>query len=709
VVAPRPDRVFRMTPRPIRSFGIIAHINAGKTTLTERILFATGKQRFVGDVDSGTSAMDWMPEEQARGISIGASCSSVPWRGLLFQLIDTPGHVDFTAEVERSLRVLDGVVLVLDAGAGIEPQTEAVWRRAAAFGLPALVFVNKLDRTEPDWAALRDSLEELTGRRVEPVVEPLFADASERPELVGLRDLVGSRRLGDDGRGSWFADAAAARDALIERLTEVDDDLLTRCVEGEGVSGRELHAALRRQTIAGRVVPMFVGSALRDLGVELLLDGVARYLPSPDERPAPKALVVDAAGGFAGLVFKVVESAASVGEEPSSRLGQIRIFRGELREGDELEAGGRSRFRVQGLCRVHGPRREPLESAGAGEIVGLDLPSDVGTGATLREPGSSLMLEPVAFSLPVLTCTLEPELATDIPEVAAAARRLIVHDPTLRLDEDPHSGELRITGMGELQLAIFHERLQRLVRRSVRLGAQRVAAAETVAGAAIAEAELQRPLVPAAIEPGADAETRREDRPRVLRARVALAIAPSSQRGEARVVPSAELSEHPVRGLRAVLAGLRKQARNGFVQACPVRDVDIEVRDVGATIDGEPLAADDGVDPGDAAAAETLMLEAARLAARRAFDSAGHREMRPIMRFLVSCPHDMLRSVLADLRVRGARIDEVGGGIAGATVRGGASLERMLGYATDLRSRTRGKGMVTMVVDRFAVDPEAEE
>ena len=679
-----------MSIRALRNFGVIAHINAGKTTLTERILFSTGKQRFLGDVDSGTAAMDWLPEEQTRGISIGASCTAVPWRGLFYQLIDTPGHVDFTSEVERSLRVLDGVVVVIDAGAGIEPQTEAVWQRAASFGLPAVVFVNKVDRAVPDWPALIESIAGLTGRQVIPLAEPCNRVGSPEQPADAVRDLLSGKIVGDTTGGvpTWYSDPEAARDALVDRVTECDEEALARFVEDGELDDKLLHAAIRRATFANAAVPMVPGSALRGVGVDLLLDAIGRYLPCPADRPRQRALVGEAHDDeLAALVFKVIEDvdpARLLDDDASPRLGQIRLFAGSIRNGDRIESMRDHAFVVEGLCRVHATRREPIEVAGPGEIVGLDLPADVGTGATLRRPGSKLMLEPVAFSHPAMTYGLEPESADDLPGVAAAARRLIVHDPTLRLDQDAGSGELRISGMGELQIAIFHERLEKLVGVPVRLGAQRVAHAETVVASATGDAECKRVL------------PRSDGSEVVIAAAVRVRVAPSEEHGEASVVPAPALVQRAVPGLRQVLSTLRKQARAGFIEGCPVRDAELVVESIdshGASTDDAELTA----------AADLLVQEAARLAARRAFESAGHRVMVPVVRFQVACPHDTVRSVLADLRSRGARIGVVGGGNVSAEIRGEVPLDRILGYASDLRSLTKGRASLATVIDRFAV------
>jgi elongation factor G len=650
VPGPPPDR------SRWRNIGIVAHINAGKTTLTERILFDTGRQRHCGDVDSGTATTDWQREEQERGISIEAAVTDVHWRGYRIQLVDTPGHVDFAAEVERVLRVLDGAVVVVDGVRGVEPQTEAVWQLLDRVAVPRLIFVNKLDRSSADFGRVLRSIDDQLGARPVPLVMPVRGTDGG---LAGLVDAVGGRRA------VWaeVAPVGPEFDDLIARTVDccgdLDDELLATFVSEGGVDEAEIHAALRRIARSRAAVPVFAGSALNNRGIEPLLDGICRYLPSPLDRLA--TLLPDQRPGEEEAALAFVFKTA-VG--PQRVLALARVFRGQIRPGMPLETGEAAPLRLRGLWKVHADDFTPLESAGPGAIVALSTDLLLRTGETLRAPSTAVRLEPIRFSEPVLASRVEPRAAADAAALIEAARELAVGDPTLRVEIDETSGALLVAGMGELHLDVFRDRLQRTFGETVHFGAPGVLCYETVAGPGVGTADCERAVGAARIR---------------AHARVLVEPAPGQGVRFRWAVPG-DVADVVRDELLTELSGL---AAGGFHAAVPARDIALEV--VEASSDGP------------AQMARPLLAEAVGLAVRRAVEDAGPVRLEPTARLLVSVPHESLGSVLAELRSRGARIEEVLPGAEVTEVRGTVLLRRMLGYATPLRSMSRGRGTFELV------------
>lgn len=642
--APIPER--RFEPEKLRNIGIVAHINAGKTTLTERVLFDTGRQRHLGDVDSGTATTDWRREEQERGISIEAAVTNVTWRGFRIQVVDTPGHVDFAAEVERTLRVLDGAVVVVDGVRGVEPQTEAVWRLLDRLHVPRLLFINKLDRPTADFERALASVRDRLGVEVLPVVAPL-QDASGA--MVGLLDAVGGRSLVWGGEPPPQEQIAAVVAATIDRLGEFDDELLTCFVETGEVPEAERHAAIRRAVRASRFVPVFAGSALRNRGIEPLLDGVCRYLPSPVERPLPSGV----GDGALAFVFK-----HAVGPDGDHVWG--RVFRGVLEVGGRYRVGGDRELVVRELASVHADTLEPVSVAGPGEIAAIVADQPLRTGATLRGPGQDVELEPIRFSEPVLAMRLEPRSAEELPELVERAAALAAADPTLLVRLDPSSGRLEVSGMGELHLDVFRARLERRLGRPIRATAPQVRFLGTVSAEALGEAEVERVV-------GSER----------IRARAAVSVAPAPGRGVVRrwAVPGGigdDARAEVDRSIRSVTLPVAE----GEVEPS---DLILEIRSVGGEGQESMLAG--------------LLAEAVEVALRRAMSSGGPVRLEPWVRFLVEAPSDTRSSVLADLRARAAQVEEVQATLTEIQVRGVVPLRRMLGYATPLRSMTRGAGV----------------
>ncbi|MEY2980104.1 MAG: hypothetical protein RL562_331 [Planctomycetota bacterium] len=641
--SPRPTQ---SSPDRLRNIGIVAHINAGKTTLTERVLFDTGRQRHLGDVDSGTATTDWRREEQERGISIEAAVTNVTWRGFRIQVVDTPGHVDFAAEVERTLRVLDGAVVVIDGVRGVEPQTEAVWRLLDRLGIPRIVFINKLDRPTADFARAVDSVRERLGAALVPVVIPRIGPDGA---LAGLVDAIGGRSMAWEGAPPEPEQVESVVAATLDRLGEFDDELLARFVETGDVPEADRHAALARATSARRLVPVFAGSALRNRGIEPLLDGVCRYLPSPAQRPLPAGV----GEGSLAFVFK-----HAVG--PDGDHVWVRVLRDRLRVGARYRVGSDREIVIRELATVHAETLEPVVEAGVGAIVAAVADQPLRTGATIRGDGQEHELEPIHFSEPVLAVRLEPRAAEELPELVERAAALAAADPTLVVRLDPASGQLEVAGMGELHLDVFRARLERRLGRPVRASALTVRFAGTVVEPAQGEAEVERSL-------GGHR----------VRARAQASVEAAPGRGIVRrwAVPTA-LGE----GVRAEV----DRALRGFM--VPVGEEDVEPTDL--VLEIRALSGE-----GDEQMLSPLLGEAAVLALRRAVHAGGAKRLEPWVRFLVEAPLELRSPVLADLRARGAQVEEVQATLAAAQIRGIVPLRRILGYATPLRSMTRGAGV----------------
>ena len=638
----------------LRNIGIVAHINAGKTTLTERFLFRAGKQRFMGEVDEGTATMDFMPEEQERGISISAAVANLDWRGFHLNLIDTPGHVDFTAEVERSLRVLDGVILVLDGVAGVESQTEILWQQVQTYAVPALVFINKLDRETCDFEASLIALTERLGCAALPLVLP----CKKGDEVVGLIDLVEGVSIGEQEVDSQMW--RPSRQAVIEVCADYDESIMADYVDGVTVEPSRLHRALRRATLGGSVLPVLAGSALLNRGVDWLLTAVCRYLPSPLDRSVVDVervrVTVDEDAPFCGLVFKLQS-------ESDGRLYFVRVYSGTLRTGDSVQGSRRSdSVRVESIWRVHAAHQEEIQEVSAGDVGALRVDADLATGETLYATGHEVLLEPVSFPQPVLSTRVETVNATDADTIAVAARRLCREDPTLVLGEDEETGSLLVSGMGELHLSVFGERLAAAVGKKVRLSPPRVLLHETLAQPATASGECLRHL---------DGER--------LSARVELSAEPSPGLGPAEVgavTLEDKGAEEMVRRL------LRSQLQAGMSGPAAAHDLVVSVT----------AAAGDLLGP----RGEAVCGEALAIACRKLATSGGPIQLEPYVDCTVTCPAETLSWALADLRSRGARITRVDAAKGKATIRGELRFSAVLGYTTELRSLTHGLGTVQL-------------
>lgn len=639
----------------LRTFGIVAHIDAGKTTLTERILFDTGAQGFVGSVDDGTAAMDWLPAEKSRGISITAAATRVQWGEHVLQVVDTPGHIDFVAEVERCLHVLDGVIVLVDGVRGVESQTEAVWQQAASRGLPRLVFVNKLDREGADFPAVVAELRSRLDCRALPLVVPLW---DEQRAFAGLGDALTGAVQWFDGRPSaalaaeLTAELLRAHDRLVEAAADCDESILADVLAGHRVAHDRVRAALRPEFLAGRFVPVLAGAALWNRGVDWLLDAVVAWMPGLGEVPRQGLWAVERAGDaeapFCGLVFKV--------QHVDEVWNFVRVVRGRLQSGTawtraRLPAETRT---IGELWHMRADHHDVAAVAGPGEIV--VVPGELGlrTGDTMCDPSAVVALAAPRFPAPVLAVAFEPVQASDIGPLAAALRDMAVDDPTLRVDRD--ADRLVVRGMGELHLDIVADVVRARTGVAFTCSRPQVDRRETVAGAGIGTAEVR------ALIGGVERA-----------ARCQVAIEPANDAAPARVRSIAALP-----GAEAALAELRLRVAAG-ARVGPMVGVVVELRAAHA----------DGADP-----CEPLLQQAAAKALANAIEAAGLVVLEPWVKVEILCPQDATAPVLADLGAREVEVAGIAAGRLGARIEARAPLSRMLGYVTKLRSMTRGLGQV---------------
>ena len=679
--------------RTIRNIGIIAHIDAGKTTLTERMLYITGRTHRVGTVDEGTTITDWMAQERERGITITAAAVTTGWtdamtgRSAQINLIDTPGHIDFTAEVQRSLRVLDGGVVVFDGVAGVEPQSETVWRQADRYHVPRICFINKMDRTGANVTRTLAMMRERLSSLPLPMQLPIF----EADAFTGVVDLLQMKALlfsGETGAPPTEAEipgnvagVAEARRELVERIAETDDDLTLRYLRDEVITEAELAAALRRAVIDNALVPVLMGSALTDKGVQPLLDAIVRYLPSPlevrsveghhPETGEPQQRPPDPDAPFCGLVFKVA-SDPFVGH-----LGYVRVYSGKLEKGTQVyNATRQSTQRVGRLLRTYAAKREDIDRCAAGDIVGMIGLKDSVTGDTLCATDHPVLLESIEFPQPVTKVAIRPRDPMDQERLIGALRKLATEDPTFTVVFDQETEETVISGMGELHLEILVDRVQREFEVPCVVAPPEAAYHETVTGRTRAQGRYIH-------QSGGSGHY----------AVVRLALVPG-ERGSGFVFENrASASDVPQQFERAIERGIRDALEEGPLAAYPVVDVHVVV------IGGRHHEID----------SHNRDFE---IAASRAFKQAYRRArpilLEPVMTVTTRVPEAYVGPVVSDIPARGGQVgrmqlmEEEAGYIIEATV----PLSRMFGYVTTLRSLTSGRGRYTMEYARYAPVPE---
>jgi len=665
--------------KQLRNLGIIAHIDAGKTTLSERILFYTSKIHRMGEVHDGTATMDFMPEEQERGITIAAAASTCHWKDWTLNLIDTPGHVDFTIEVERSLRVLDGAVGVFCAVGGVEPQSETVWRQSESFGVPKLAFINKMDRVGADFAAVVDALHERLGATPAALTIPL----GEGPDFYGVADVIAMKKLIFDedsqGRsmevleleGDELEAAQMWREKTLETLGENDDEFMEKYLE-EAYSDGDIHAALQRATLARRITPVLCGSALKNAGVQPLLDAVGRYLPSPADVPAPRATSADGskekvvdispAAPFCGLVFKVLM-------DGGRKTALLRIYSGTLKEGDSVRNIALAKDeRISRMFRMDADQQEQLSEAASGDIIAVIGLRSARTGDTVAAHGQDILLEDLQAVKPVISMALEPRNADEGKTLDEALARYAIEDPTLGVSQDEGSGNRIISGMGELHLEVILERMRREYNISPRAGQPQVVARETVRIEAEGSGLFDRELgtVHHVGEVALTIAPAERDSGNVVRLSDALAHADPKE-----AIPRALEEE--------VLQGINDSLLSGPQTGYPVQDVIVTVtaiRKEGATTAGCRMAAS--------------------MAVRDAMEKARATVLEPIMDVEIIAPEEALGSSISLFQNCGGKVEELGERGGMRYLAGVAPMRKLFGFSTSLRSATQGRAGFTL-------------
>lgn len=672
-----------------RNIGIIAHIDAGKTTTTERILFYTGRSYRLGSVDEGTTTTDWMPQERERGITIVSAAVTAEWNGYRINLIDTPGHIDFTAEVQRSLRVLDGGVVVFDAVQGVEPQSETVWRQADRYNVPRICFANKMDRVGASYERTIESIRTRLGAHPIAMQMPIGSEAN----FVGVVDLLEMKAIyWDDalGKEMRFAEippelreqAEQMRAELVERAAELDDALTVKFLEGEEISVPEIKAVLRQAVLKSKATLVFCGSSLRNKGVQPVLDAVIDYLPSPLDVAEVRAqdlsqdgeivLSVDDNAPLAALVFKIV-SDPYVG-----RLAYFRVYSGKIEQGVVVYNSSKGkRERIGRLLRMYADRREDISYVGAGDIGAVLGFKETSTGDTLCEQSKPLLLESITFPEPVIKVAIEPKTTADQDRMAEALRRLSEEDPTFRVHTDEVTGQTIISGMGELHLDVLVDRMMREFRVQANVGRPRVSYRETIS----------RPVT------RVDYRYVKQTGGHGQYGHVVINVEPL-ERGsglafENKIVGGAIPQEY----IPAVEKGVREAAETGVLAGYPVTDLKVIL------VDGSFHEVD---------SSEMAFKMAAIFAFREAMERGKPVLLEPIMRVEVVMPEEYLGDVLGQLSARRAEIQgmEVRPGNAQAA-RALVPLAEMFGYATELRSATQGRGVFSMEFDHHAPVPES--
>ena len=677
----------------VRNIGIMAHIDAGKTTTTERILFYTGINYKIGEVHDGGATMDWMEQEQERGITITSAATTCMWKGNLINIIDTPGHVDFTVEVERSLRVLDGAVCVFDGVAGVEPQSETVWRQADRYNVPRICFVNKLDRT----GASFERCVEMIGSRLNAVALVLQIPIGIEADFLGVVDLIAMKALtwrGETQKGEDYVieeipagmleAAKKARHDMVETLADADDEIMEKYLEGIDISEDEIIAAIRRATLADKLTPVLTGSAFKNKGVQPMLDAVNRYLPSPLDI---KAIVGHKMGQpdveedrqpseaepFSALAFKIMT------DPHLGKLTFVRIYSGRLETGSSVLNSTKDRKeRIGKIYQMHANKREEKDSAGAGMIIAVMGLKDTTTGDTLCDSDKPVILESMDFPDPVISVAIEPKTKADQEKLGIAIQRLAEEDPTFHVKSDEETGQTIISGMGELHLEILVDRMRREFKVEANVGKPQVAYRETLkkgvprhdythkkqSGGSGQFAKIQIALAP--LEPGTDKHY--EFVNKITGGRIPREYIPS------------------------VDAGCQEAMQAGPLAGYPLVDVQVTLTD-GAYHD---------VDSSE------LAFKIAGIAGfREAAKLAGPVLLEPVMSVEVVTPEDFMGDVIGDLNSRRGQIQSMDERSGARVVKAVVPLSEMFGYVGDLRSRTQGRASYSMQFDSYAEVPAA--
>ncbi|WP_163539044.1 elongation factor G [Gracilibacillus sp. YIM 98692] len=670
-----------------RNIGVMAHIDAGKTTATERILFYTGRIHKIGETHEGASQMDWMEQEQERGITITSAATTAQWKGHRINIIDTPGHVDFTVEVERSLRVLDGAVAVLDAQSGVEPQTETVWRQATTYGVPRIVFVNKMDKVGADFLYSCKTLKDRLGANAHPVQLPIGAE----DEFEGIIDLIsmeayyylddlGTRAEAKPIPDEYKDQAEEYRTGLVESVAELDEDLMMRYLEGEEISNDELRAAIRQATLSVEFYPVFCGSAFKNKGVQLLIDGVVDYLPSPLDIPPIEGIIpqteeevvrkADDKEPFSALAFKVATD-PFVG-----KLTFFRVYSGTLNAGSYIKNSTKDkRERVGRILQMHANSREEISTVYAGDIAGAVGLKDTSTGDTLCEEKSLVILESMEFPDPVISVAIEPKSKADQDKMAVALGKLAEEDPTFKAETDQETGQTIISGMGELHLDIIVDRLKREFKVEANVGAPQVSYRETFRSSAEVEGKFVR-----------------QSGGRGQYGHVWVRFEPNEEGAGFEFVNKIVGGVVPREYIPSVEQGIKETMENGVLAGYPLIDVK-------ATLyDGSYHDVDSN---------ETAFKVAASMALKSAKGKCDPVLLEPMMKVEVVIPEEYMGDIMGDVTSRRGRVEGMEARGPAQVVNAFVPLSEMFGYATALRSNTQGRGTYTMHFSHYEEVPKS--
>jgi elongation factor G len=671
-----------MSIKGLRNIGIMAHIDAGKTTTSERILFYTGKTHRIGEVDTGNATMDWMEQEQDRGITITSAATTCLWHDWQINLIDTPGHVDFTAEVERSLRVLDGAIGVFSAVDGVQPQSETVWHQADRYKVPRIAYINKMDRVGADFAMCVAELRDKLGANPLPVQLPMGAEN----EFVGVVDLLTLQELrwgGTDGTDilaspisdAWKEAAHAARDTLVDGLSAFDDGMTELYLEGAPIPAELIKTVMRRAVLARQAVPVFAGASLRNIGVQPLLDGVVDYLPSPDELPPFHGFHLkkeedvevkpEASGNLLALVFKIQN-------DPQAGLySYVRVYSGTLKSGSQvLNIGKKKRERVNRLLRMHANRTEAVDSLSAGDIGAIVGLKESQTGDTLGLDNYPVLLEKMQFPQPVISVAIEPQSTEEAGKLTGVLQTLMLEDPTFLVKEDKETGQTLISGMGELHLDVLVTRITKEYRVKARVGNPQVSYRETVT-APVTHTEIfdrtlagkeNHAVITLEVKPGARGTGN------VFRSRV-----PKSQLPEA-------LQDAVERGVTGAFT-------SGVLLGYPLIDVDVTL--VGAKYD-------------ELTASEFAFEAAGSLGFDNCARQGSPVQLEPIMKVTILSPRDFVGEVVGYLSQKGGIVHSMDSQPTREIIHAEVPMVKMFGFTTGLRSMTQGRGTFSMEFSHFA-------
>jgi len=665
----------------IRNLGIIAHIDAGKTTVTERILYYTGRSHKIGEVHDGEAVMDWMVDEQERGITITSAVTTCEWKNCEIHIIDTPGHVDFTIEVERSLRVLDGVIGVFSAVEGVEPQSETVWRQADKYGVPKMAFINKLDRIGADFLGTVDMMQERL--KANPIILQLpvgqgddFTDIIDLIEMKQIRwdeESLGASYHYEDVADEYRKEAEKYREKIIEAAAEYDDDVMEAYLSEEPIDSPKILAAIRSATVRLEMVPVLCGSALRNKGIQPLLDAIVEFLPSPADVPPIQGTdpetgdIIECqakdSDPLAALIFKV-----SMAE--GRKLSFVRVYSGKMKVGEELyNPSLKKKEKLTRILRMHANKRERVETVGAGSIVGVIGLKDSSTGETLCNSDRPVLLEKIEIYEPVISVAVEPKTRADQEKIDVVLEKFLAEDPTLRVRQDEDTGQTILSGMGELHLEIITSRMQREFNTNVNVGQPQVVYRETIANAAKTSALFDKEIA---------GQRQYGD--------VTLSVAPLPRGSGIRFLSGIGEDELAQVYREAVEKGALESLESGALMGYPVVDVEITLA---------------GVNHKDSLSTELAYTVSASMACREALAKAAPFLLEPIMDVEVFVPEAFTGEVIGDLNARGGKIESIDHKMGSQVLRATVPLARMFGYSTSLRSATQGRGTFSMQFSHF--------